>query len=79
MDFEVIAEPGRHFASFSGYLLIKVIGTKINKYSDHSYHVNDSVYHSFKPAAFQNNIYSNVLPQFYSRIDSETKKSSEIK
>lgn len=46
LDYQVIAEPGRHFSSHSFYLLSRIIG-KRTKNGKSCYHINESLYHSF--------------------------------
>lgn len=43
-DLKVMAEPGRHLASNSFYMVCHVIG-KRRKQGNVMYHLNDSVYH----------------------------------
>ena len=46
LGYEVISEPGRHFAGHSCYLLTRVLGKRL-KNGKPCYHLNDSLYHSF--------------------------------
>lgn len=46
LGYRVIAEPGRHLCSNTGYIFTRVIG-KRNKNNKNCLHVNDSLYHQF--------------------------------
>jgi diaminopimelate decarboxylase len=46
LGYRVIAEPGRHFSSFSCHLVFRVLARRY-KQGKLCYHVNESLYHSF--------------------------------
>lgn len=44
--YRIIAEPGRHFSANTCQLVVRVMGKRL-KHGKISYHLNDSLYHSF--------------------------------
>lgn len=70
LKYTVIAEPGRHFAANSFYLLTRVLGKRF-KNGKPCYHLNESLYHSFNCNLMDGVSFENNNDQFYSKIDSK--------
>ncbi len=76
LGYEVIAEPGRHFSSYTCYLLTRVLG-KRSKNGKPCYHLNESLYHSFNCNLMDSVSFENQ-EQFYSKYDIMKQEPSGI-
>lgn len=71
-----MAEPGRHFSSYSFYLLTRVLGKRI-KSGKTCFHLNESLYHSFNGNLMDGLSFENS-EQFYGKIDPTSMQESEL-
>lgn len=74
LNYQVIAEPGRHFSGNSFYLLTRVLGKRI-KSGKPCYHLNESLYHSFNCNLMDGVSFENEISQFYSKIGNDSEPS----
>lgn len=75
LNYRVIAEPGRHFSSYSFYLLSRIIG-KRTKNGKPCFHINESLYHSFNCNLMDGVSFENSTDQFYAKIDENLEPSA---
>jgi len=68
LGYEIIAEPGRHFAGNSFYLMTKVLGKRMKK-GKPCFHLNESLYHSFNCNIMDGVSFDGHDDQFYAKLD----------
>jgi diaminopimelate decarboxylase len=76
LGYKIMAEPGRHFSSYSFYLLTRVLGKRV-KAGKTCFHLNESLYHSFN-GNLMDGLTFEQQDQFYGRLNPRTGESTDL-